>query len=76
MQNGIVILQHIPDIKNAAVPQPVGDLFILEAIFVSVVCEPQNHLESKTSESHLLTKSTARHSPRANMNPASGYGSF
>lgn len=60
MQNGIVILQHIPDIKNGTVPQLVGEQFIQEAVFVSIVCEPQNHLENKTSESHLLTESTAR----------------
>lgn len=74
--NCVLILQHIPDIKKAAVPQPVGDLFILESIFVSVVCEPQSHLESKTSVSHLLTESTARHSLRVNNNSASGYASF
>lgn len=54
--------------KKATVPQPVGGLFMLESIFVSVVCEPEIHLESKTSETHLLTESTARHSLRVNNN--------
>lgn len=59
MRKGIVILQYIPDIKKATVPQPAGDLFMLESISVSVVCKPESHLESKTSEIHLLTDSTA-----------------
>lgn len=76
MRNGIVILQHIPDVKKAAVSQPVGDLFILESVFVSVICKPQSHLESKTSASGLLTETTPRHSLRLNIHTASGYGSF